>query len=78
MRLRAEAALVAAVHRLPFDELAREVAQDQEVVARLAAGLPLPQLHLPYLFNADIGPNDVDSLARSLLDGIGAMQEARR
>jgi len=53
-----------------------ELQRDQ--VARLAAGLPLPQLHLPYLFNADIGPSDVESLASSLLDGIGALQEARR
>jgi hypothetical protein len=53
-----------------------ELQRDQ--VARLAAGLPLPQLHLPYLFNADIGPSDVEALAHSLLDGIGALQEARR
>jgi len=53
-----------------------ELQRDQ--VARLAAGLPLPQLHLPYLFNADIGPSDVELLAHSLLDGIGALQEARR
>jgi len=53
-----------------------ELQRDQ--VARLAAGLPLPQLHLPYLFNADIGPSDVELLANSLLDGIGALQEARR
>ena len=53
-----------------------ELQRDQ--VARLAAGLPLPQLHLPYLFNADIGPSDVELLAKSLLDGIGALQEARR
>ena len=44
----------------------------------VAAGLPLPQLHLPYLFNADIGPDDVDDLAGALLDGIGALQDARR
>jgi anion-transporting ArsA/GET3 family ATPase len=53
-----------------------ELQRDQ--VARLAAGLPLPQLHLPYLFNADIGPSDVELLANSLLDGIGVLQEARR
>ena len=50
----------------------------REQVARLAAGLPLPQLHLPYLFNADIGPTDVDLFARHLLDGISALQGARR
>lgn len=50
----------------------------REQVARLAAGLPLPQLHLPYLFNADIGPSDVDLLARHLLGDIGALHGARR
>jgi len=54
------------------------MALQRDQVARLAAGLPLPQLHLPYLFNADIGPDDVELLAKSLLDGIGALQEARR
>ena len=53
-----------------------ELQRDQ--VARLAAGLPLPQLHLPYLFNADIGPDDVEVLAQALLAGIGTLQEARR
>ena len=43
-------------------------------VARLAAQLPLPQLELPYLFNADLGPDDLEVLAADLLDGIGALQ----
>jgi len=51
---------------------------DYVIVGAGSAGLPLPQLHLPYLFNADIGPSDVELLANSLLDGIGALQEARR
>ena len=50
----------------------------REQVARLAGDLPLAQLHLPYLFNADIGPDDVEVLARALLDGIGELHEARR
>src|SRR6185312_15223661 len=36
VRLGAEAAAAAAVHRLPLQQLAGEVAQDQEVLARLA------------------------------------------
>ena len=40
--------------------------------------LPLPQLHLPYLFNADLGPRDLDALAAALLEGIGALQESSR
>jgi anion-transporting ArsA/GET3 family ATPase len=42
-------------------------------VARLAELLPLPQLHLPYLFESDLGPLEIDRLARSLLDGIGRL-----
>ena len=50
----------------------------REQVARLATGLPLSQLHLPYLFNADIGAADVDDLARALLGGISSIEAARR
>jgi len=39
-------------------------------VARLAEILPLPQLSLPFLFDADLGPADVDRLATELLAGI--------
>ena len=47
-------------------------------VTRLATGLPLSQLHLPYLFDADIGAADVDDLARALLGGISSIEAARR
>ena len=46
-------------------------------VERLRERLPLPQLHLPYLFNADLTPDDLDVLADRLLDGIRALTEAR-
>src|SRR6478735_6820139 len=42
-----------------------------EQVARLAEALPLPQLSLPYLFDAELGPTQLDQLADSLLGGIG-------
>jgi hypothetical protein len=45
-------------------------------VARLAAQLPLSQLELPYLFNADLGPDDLEVLATDLLGGIDALQRA--
>ncbi len=53
----------------------RMTLQDEQV-ARLAETLPLPQLSLPYLFEAEIGPAQVDVLAHHLLSGItelGAM-----
>src|SRR5437588_5399532 len=46
-----------------------------EQVSRLATELPLAQLHLPYLFNADLGREELDLLARSLLDGVRGLQD---
>jgi anion-transporting ArsA/GET3 family ATPase len=43
----------------------------EEQVARLAAALPLPQLSLPYLFDAELGPTQVEQLAAAILEGIG-------
>jgi anion-transporting ArsA/GET3 family ATPase len=46
-----------------------------EQIDRLAELLPLPQLTLPYLFDADLGPAEVDVLAHRLLAGIGGLTE---
>jgi anion-transporting ArsA/GET3 family ATPase len=48
----------------------------REQIDRLAAELPLPQLHLPYLFNADLGPDDLELLAEALLDGVRSLEAA--
>ncbi len=45
-------------------------------VARLAERLPLPQLRLPYLFDAEIGPPQLSLLAQALLDGISDLDTA--
>ena len=37
-----------------------------EQVERLRDALPLPQLHLPFLFEADLGRNEIDALADAL------------
>ncbi len=42
-------------------------------IDRLASKLPLPQIQLPYLFSADLGPRDLDLLTTSLLDGVRAL-----
>ena len=39
-------------------------------MARLAAALPLPQLHLPSLFTVDLKPSDIDVLAAALATDI--------
>jgi anion-transporting ArsA/GET3 family ATPase len=43
----------------------RQHLQDRQV-ARLAELLPLPQLHLPYIFSTELGPADVAQLALAL------------
>jgi len=49
------------------------VALQREQVERLAERLPLPQIHLPFLFTADLVPADVDVLTGELEAGIGAL-----
>ena len=44
-----------------------------EQIGRLSDLLPLPQVRLPYLFEAEIGPAEVDALARSVLAGVEAL-----
>src|SRR5207302_7361985 len=48
----------------------------QEQVARLAEGLPLPQLHLPFLFAADLGREQVEELATALAHEIEGLEVA--
>ena len=48
-----------------------------EQVARLADQLPLPQLHLPFLFGAELGPAELDLLADTLVDELAGVGEAQ-
>lgn len=48
----------------------------REQVVRLNEALPLPQFHLPFLFDADLGPLSIDELAAQLLDAIEALDPA--
>ena len=56
----ADALRAAARFRLQRTELQRTQ------LARLASSLPLPQLQLPFLFKADLGADDVATLAEAL------------
>jgi anion-transporting ArsA/GET3 family ATPase len=47
-----------------------------EQVRRLADALPLPQLHLPFLFTTELGPAEVDHLADSLAGEIRGLPDA--
>jgi anion-transporting ArsA/GET3 family ATPase len=45
----------------------------QEQLARLDARLPLPQITLPFVFNPDIGPAELERLADAMTRGIEAL-----
>ena len=47
------------------------IALQAEQVERLSEQLPLPQLRLPFLFESEIGPDEIEVLAQALLEGIG-------
>jgi anion-transporting ArsA/GET3 family ATPase len=46
------------------------IALQAEQVERLSEQLPLPQLRLPFLFESEIGPDEIEVLARAVLDNI--------
>ncbi|MCU1452246.1 MAG: Oxyanion-translocating ATPase [Acidimicrobiales bacterium] len=66
---RGEAASLSAAAGFRQDRMALQ----REQLTRLADALPLPQLRLPYLFDAELGPPQLDQLATDLLRGIEAM-----
>lgn len=53
----------------------RQSVQDEQV-GRLERGLPLPELRLPYLSSADVGPSDVATLSAALGEAIEALDAA--
>lgn len=61
-----EAEDLAEAARFRLDRMALQAEQ----VRRLADGLPLPQLELPFLFTTELGPAEVDVLARALADSV--------
>jgi anion-transporting ArsA/GET3 family ATPase len=61
-----EAATLAAAAEFRRDRMSLQAEQ----LTRLNDALPLPQLRLPYLFDAELGPTQLDELAAALLDGV--------
>jgi anion-transporting ArsA/GET3 family ATPase len=49
-----------------------------EQVQRLADALPLPQLHLPFLFTTELGPVEVEALSGALGDEISRLPDPGR
>lgn len=66
-----------ALSRAAAFRLARERLQEREI-ARLGAELPLPQLRLPYLFHAEIGPRELASVSHALGEGIDELPDLAR
>ena len=52
--------------------LSRQHLQDEQL-ARLADGLPLSQIRLPYLFTPEIGPDELERLATRMTEEIEAL-----
>jgi anion-transporting ArsA/GET3 family ATPase len=61
--------------RAAADFRRRRMALQAEQVGRLAEKLPLPQIRLPFLFSADLGPDDVDELAKAFIEGIESVPD---
>jgi anion-transporting ArsA/GET3 family ATPase len=49
----------------------------QEQLLRLADGLDLPQLRLPFLFSPELGPTQIDQLASALANAVGSLETAQ-
>lgn len=52
------------------------VALQTDQLRRLSERLPLPQLHLPFLFTADLDPEDLYGLAHRLIAGVRELDPA--
>jgi anion-transporting ArsA/GET3 family ATPase len=46
-----------------------------EQIARLADALPLPQVHLPFLFTTELGPAEVDQLADAFAESLARLPD---
>jgi len=57
---------------------AQRVALQTDQIRRLADALPLPQLHLPFLFTNRIGAGELDQLAAAMTDEVAGLGDAVR
>ncbi len=69
-----EPSLVAALEEARLFRVTREQLQ-QEQLDRLAHQLPLPQLRVPFLFAASIGPEELETLSDALAAGVEALHD---
>jgi anion-transporting ArsA/GET3 family ATPase len=66
--------LVAALEQARQFRLTRQGLQEDQL-SRLARELPLPQLRVPFVFAASIGPPELDVLSRALSAGVEALHD---
>ncbi len=59
--------------RAAADFRSHRIALQEAQLARLADELPLPQLHLPFVFSSELGRDDVEKLAGTLADSLGSL-----
>ncbi len=69
-----EAEALAAAGAFRLDRMALQ----RQQLDRLRERLPLPQLHLPFLFDSDLGPPQLEVLAGAVLDAVTASEPAAR
>jgi hypothetical protein len=58
--------------------LTRRRRLQEEQLARLTERLDLPRVILPFLFSADIGPEELEVLAEALTAGMSALPSGSR
>jgi anion-transporting ArsA/GET3 family ATPase len=68
-------AMAAALDEARLFRLTRQDLQEEQL-DRLARELPLPQLRVPFLFTATIGPAELELLSTSLTRGVEALPQA--
>ena len=66
--------LTSALDRARLFHLTRQELQEDQL-ARLARELPLPQLRVPFVFAAAIGPKELDFLSAALRVGVSSLQD---
>ncbi len=73
-RVNLEPSLVEALEQARHFRMTRQQLQGDQL-DRLAHELPLPQLRVPYLFTASIGPSELDALSAALAHGVEALHD---
>jgi hypothetical protein len=66
--------LVATLEEARLFRFTREQLQHEQL-ERLAHQLPLPQLRVPFLFTASIGPEELELLSDALAAGVEALHD---